>query len=185
LRRTAALTLATPAKHAGGHVVCTDTATEPARVQGHRPARNGSFCRGFPSQCRRDGAARSLPDIARYAPTRATQTGHFQGKQRDGSDGTRTRDLRRDRPLQRSRRARRCTRERTVHAVIRRPPGRLRMATRSGSRRLLPICCPLSSSRTATAPRGSDVLHRSRPRFVAPWVERSRGDATRCGGFRR
>src|SRR5947199_9185556 len=62
------------------------------------------------------------------------------------SDGTRTRDLRRDRPLQRSQRAQQCTRERTVHAVLWWPPGRLRMATRCGSRRLLLICCPLDVS---------------------------------------
>jgi len=64
----------------------------------------------------------------------------------DGSDGTRTRDLRRDRPLQRSQRAQRCTHERTVHAVLWWPPGRLCMATRCGSRRLLPICCPVDIS---------------------------------------
>jgi hypothetical protein len=63
-----------------------------------------------------------------------------------GSDGTRTRDLRRDRPLQRSQRAQQCTRESTVHAVLWWLPARLRMATRRGSRRLLPICCPLDVS---------------------------------------
>jgi len=74
------------------------------------------------------------------------RNGLLAGTSKDGSDGTRTRDLRRDRPLQRSQRAQQCTRERTVHAVLWWPPARLRMATRRGSRRLLPICCPLDVS---------------------------------------
>jgi len=45
----------------------------------------------------------------------------------DGSDGTRTRDLRRDRPLRGSRGERRWTRHRSVHAALRHAGGSFRV----------------------------------------------------------
>jgi hypothetical protein len=107
------------------------------------------FCRLFARRSqldeKRSGSKRSGSG-ARIPSIEVTRDTVFAGTFGSGSDGTRTRDFGRDRPLQRSRRAQQCTRERTVHAVLRWPPGRLRMATRCGSRRLLPICCPLDPS---------------------------------------
>jgi hypothetical protein len=59
-----------------------------------------------------------------------------------GSDGTRTRDLRRDRPVRGWRGGRRWTRLRSVHGRLALAAERSRMVEPSASWRLLPVCCP-------------------------------------------
>jgi hypothetical protein len=53
----------------------------------------------FLPKSQKPAAARLLPGIAVAVPIQTTQQADLQGKRRDGSDGTRTRDLRRDRPV--------------------------------------------------------------------------------------
>ena len=63
---------------------------------------------------------------------------HFE----DGSDGTRTRDLQRDRPLRASRRRRRLTRDRSVNADIR----SISAVPRDGyERSICGVCCPFAA----------------------------------------
>jgi hypothetical protein len=59
-------------------------------------------------------AARLLPEIPVYVPTETTEDVNLQVKRRDGSDGTRTRDLRRDRPSRAQRRLATSSSERLV-----------------------------------------------------------------------
>jgi hypothetical protein len=54
---------------------------------------------GFLIISRNQAAAPLLPEITISMPNETTQQADLQGKRRDGSDGTRTRDLRRDRPV--------------------------------------------------------------------------------------
>jgi hypothetical protein len=64
------------------------------------------------------------------------------GSSDDGSDGTRTRDLRRDRPVRGSQGEQRRTRHRAVHAIVRARSSSILMIEPSRPRRLLPDCCP-------------------------------------------
>src|SRR5215207_6590913 len=64
-------------------------------------ARLGNLiCRYF--ACQATGS--DWPTGVQVAPEQTTQLGYFAGTSKDGSDGTRTRDLRRDRPSQAPRR---------------------------------------------------------------------------------
>jgi hypothetical protein len=93
------------------------------------------------------GAARLLPDIASSAPNKATEDADLQGKRRDGSDGTRTRDLRRDRPVRGSRRLATMDAQSLYSCGF---PGSRRTLSawlsEAGFRRLLPVCCPRQRS---------------------------------------
>jgi hypothetical protein len=62
------------------------------------------ICRNFSASGPTADAARSLPGCAPFAPRKTTEECDLQADIVDGSDGTRTRDLRRDRPRRGSRR---------------------------------------------------------------------------------
>ena len=83
---------------------------------------------------------------SRRSSTSAEATEHGDLQYFSGSDGTRTRDLRRDRPLRGSLRGRRRAPDRSVHAAFPDCSGASRMVERSRSRRLPPYCCPLRTS---------------------------------------
>jgi hypothetical protein len=70
------------------------------------------------------------------APSRICR--HFE----DGSDGTRTRDLRRDRPLHPALDGRRPIHDRTDHKSFRARARPSLIVPVAGSGRLLPVCCP-------------------------------------------
>src|SRR5918994_2197568 len=60
----------------------------------------GHLSRHFSLREATERAARLLPERAMIPPNEATESGDLQAVYEDGSDGTRTRDLRRDRPVQ-------------------------------------------------------------------------------------
>jgi hypothetical protein len=64
---------------------------------------NYAALQGFSRTRRGARAARLLPEKRGRASKEATHYPDLQGKAKDGSDGTRTRDLRRDRPARRNR----------------------------------------------------------------------------------
>lgn len=72
----------------------------------------------------------------------ATRKGPATRAFRSGSDGTRARDLRRDRTVQGSRGERRRSRDRNMHARGCLRGERIRVSERSGFGGLLPVCCP-------------------------------------------
>src|SRR6266542_6299546 len=75
---------------------------------------------------------------------RATETTAFAGYSRDGSDGTRTRDLRRDRPVRRSRRLTTMDAQSLYSCGF--PgfrPRAFAWLSQADFRRLLPVCCPI------------------------------------------
>jgi hypothetical protein len=135
--------------------MCKSDPKEEPRIAGRDDPRNAG-CGGRSSLCGdyRFGPApcghfrpilvRNLRGMKRrrrsFAPNRATKDVDLQGLY--GSDGTRTRDLRRDRPLRGSRGERRRARDLSVHAALGLSVERFRMFERSRFGRLLPVCCP-------------------------------------------
>jgi hypothetical protein len=79
-----------------------DTGTAPCPYPRVMASRRGSTkCSSLQAFSLRpfdERAARLLPENALWPPTQTTEHAILQEKGRDGSDGTRTRDLRRDRP---------------------------------------------------------------------------------------
>ena len=73
------------------------------------------------------------------------------------SDGARTRDLRRDRPLRGSPGEQRWMRQRSVHAALRHCGGASRMAERACPQRLLPFCCPRRNASGSLAPHSGEI----------------------------
>ena len=89
-----------------------------------------------------------------------------------GIDSTRTRDLRRDRPLLGSRGGRRSTRDRSVHVVLRGPLRGLRRAEQCAARRLLPVCCPTPKGGRPRPP--ADFAVRGRAGKRVTWTRSTR-----------
>jgi hypothetical protein len=127
------------------------------------------------SACRR--SRRRCPFAARdlaYCAYADNERDHLQGKRRDGSDGTRTRDLRRDRPLRGWRHERRSARQRSVETGLR-GRGRTSGTTeRCGSRRSLPVCCPQSSPRAAWAAAEGIACHAPARRSASMYWPKAR-----------
>src|SRR5215210_9204135 len=138
----------------------------------------GIFCLLDPTSC--------CPFAARKGAERAysgNERSFLQGNQSDGSDGTRTRDLRRDRPLRGSRQWPTIDAQSLYPCGVSRP-SRWDSAWISEAvfRRLLPVCCPgwaarvLQNNRSAAGPPPAHQLVRplvtipSSPRRCAPSV---------------
>lgn len=97
-----------------------------------------------------------------------------------GSDGTGTRDLRRDRPVQRALHGRRPIRDPSDHKHFRVRAHRSGMAPWADPERLLPVCCPVRPIVHCQCWRHAEVstlgacLERAKKRFA------SRDDRARC-----
>jgi hypothetical protein len=128
--------------HAGGRVVWADTPAGRSQVRERTTHQYGCLCSG--SLCgRRHRCCPFAARTASYESAEATQPACLQVKPRDGSDGTRTRDLRRDRPLQALRRSATIAVESICSCWSGSAQRRLSAWLREADlRRLLPICCP-------------------------------------------
>ena len=114
-----------------------------ARVYGDADATNMCVLQGVSVWATRHSAARFAARNSGMGATQTTQHACLQGKQRDGSDGTRTRDLRRDRPVRGSRRLTTIDAE-SLYSCGFAGLSRFDSAWLSEADfgRLLPVCCP-------------------------------------------
>jgi hypothetical protein len=104
------------------------------------------FCRSFPQRAIRPQRSKLLPvccpEIA-SACLPGQQKCPFAGTSRDGSDGTRTRDLRRDRPVRGSRRLPTIDAQSLYSCGFR---GRLRGSIPHGcAKPISDVCCPFAA----------------------------------------
>ena len=87
--------------HDAAHVAVRDAAERGSQAPGwYAPGRPGRQLTRHRTVCDRFSVAGSKPSVptAEFAPRETTQRRAFAGTSNSGSDGTRTRDLRRDRP---------------------------------------------------------------------------------------
>jgi hypothetical protein len=101
-------------------------------------------------------AARLLPGISVCTPNETTRHVNLQGERLDGSDGTRTRHLRRDRPVRRKRPQSATARNYHLQQAFRRFANRLRPAT-TGHDPAQPVW-NMCGRRGAYFDNGSDVV---------------------------